>query len=215
MRRWLIWLGALVGLAMAGGASAAPCCGPITPEGQRLAHVLDGTDVEHLWLAGNRVDWQTGTPIAPSSASTTHCSAFAAAIAGRLGIYVLRPPQHPQTLLANAQMGWLREAGGGSGWRSLPDPTAAQAAANRGELVVEAFENPNPHRPGHIAIVRPSEQSADALERSGPRETQAGATNALDISTARGFAHHPGAWVAGGQGGIRYFAHTINWSALP
>lgn len=219
MRVRMVLLGLAMGLLLAAAPDPAePCCGPITPDGMKLARLLDQSGVDHLWLAAQHIVWDTGEqdPARPGGTMhTTHCSAFAAAIAGRLGIYVLRPPQHPQTLLANAQMGWLREAGGGSGWRSLPDPTAAQAAANRGELVVEAFENPNPHRPGHIAIVRPSEQSADALERSGPRETQAGATNALDISTARGFAHHPGAWVAGGQGGIRYFAHTINWSALP
>ena len=214
MRRVMIALA----LALAGGgaAQAQPCCGPITPEGARLARFLDATGVDHLWLVGNRVNWETGEAIAASSKpTTTHCSAFAAAAAERLGIYVLRPPEHSQDLLANAQLRWLHDAPAGAGWRSLPDPAAAQAAANRGDLVLEAFENPNPHRPGHIAVVRPSEQSRVALDRDGPRETQAGETNALDTFTALGFRHHPGAWLPGGQGGIRYYAHAIDWAKLP
>jgi hypothetical protein len=202
-------------LGLALPARADPCCGPITPDGQRLARFLDSTGVDHLWQPGTRVNWETGAPIAAGKPSTTHCSAYVAAIAERLGIYVLRPPEHPQDLLANAQMGWLRSTGGGSGWRTLPDPLAAQSAANRGELVVAAFENPNPAHPGHIAILRPSLQSAETLEREGPRQAQAGAVNAFNISAAHGFAHHPGAWVAGGQGGIRYFAHKIDWAAVP
>ena len=74
----------------------------------------------------------------------THCSAFVAAMAERLGIYVLRPPQHSQRLLANAQMRWLRDHGRSSpDGRRLGSDAEAQEAANRGELVVEAYENPD------------------------------------------------------------------------
>jgi hypothetical protein len=204
-----------MGMGLAGPARADPCCGPITPAGQRLARFLDGTGVDHRWLAGHHVDWLTGVATFGTSEKATHCSAFVAAAADRLGVYVLRPPDHSEDLLANAQLRWLRDAPTGSGWRSLPDPVAAQAAANRGDLVLEAFENPNPRRPGHIAIVRPSEQSRADLDRDGPRETQAGETNALDTFTAQGFRHHPGAWVPEGQGGIRYYVHAINWALLP
>jgi len=204
-----------LGLAVPRSARAEPCCGPITPAGERLARFLDGTGVDHLWLAGHHVDWLSGAATAGAHESATHCSAFVGAIAARLGVYVLRPPQHSQELLANAQLGWLRDADTGSGWRALATPMAAQAAANRGELVLEAFENPNPHRPGHIAIVRPSEQSRSALDLDGPRETQAGETNALDTSTAEGFRHHRGAWRGDGRGGIRYYAHAIDWTKLP
>lgn len=214
IRTWVA-LALAIGIATAGVARADPCCGPITPAGQRLAAALDASGVDHLWLAGYRIDWESGQPIGPGRPSSTHCSAYVAAIASRLGIYVLRPPAHAQTSLANAQLGWLNDQGGGAGWRSLPDAAAAQAAANRGELVLEAFANPNPHRPGHIAIVRPSEESAVTLARDGPREAQAGAMNARDTSTADGFAHHPGAWVPGGEGGIRYFAHPIDRARLP
>ena len=217
---------AVSGFATCGAAHADPCCGPITPAGERLARFLDGTGVEHLWMIGNYVNWETGEATGVGRKPTsTHCSAFVGAVAERLGVYVLRPPEHSQILLANAQLRWLRDEGAADGWRSLADPVAAQTAANRGELVVEAFENPDPMRPGHVAVVRPSEQSREALDRNGPRETQAGETNALDTSTRLGFRHHhgawvpgawvPGAWVPGGGGGIRYYAHAIEWSKLP
>jgi hypothetical protein len=203
--------GLVVTLGLAGPAQAAPCCGPITPEGQRLAQFLDGTGVDHLWQARYKVNWETGEAIVGGAPRETHCSAFVAAMTERLGIYVLRPPEHTTVFLASAQLQWLHSSGTGSGWRSLPDPMAAQSAANRGDLVVEAFESPNAVLPGHIAIVRPSEQSRESLEENGPRETQAGAINALDISTKSGFRHHPGAWLAGGQGVIFYYERAINW----
>jgi hypothetical protein len=203
-------------IALAGPARADPCCGPVTPDGARLARFLDATGVDHLWLVGYRVNWETGTPIAASAKpATTHCSAFAAAVGARLGVYVLRPPEHSQILLANAQLRWLRDMGAKTGWRALPGPVAAQTAANQGDLVLEAFENPNPNRPGHIAIIRPSDQSRASLDRDGPREIQAGDTNARDTSTAEGFRHHRGAWVPGGRGGIRFYAHGIDWAKLP
>ena len=78
--------------------------------------------------------------------------------------------------------------------------------------VLEAFENRNPHRPGHIAIVRPSEKSLIDVDHAGPQETQAGEQNALSVTTAVGFRHHPGAWKPGGGGGLRYYAHAVDWS---
>ena len=103
-------------------ADATPRCGAITPAGERLAHILDDSDVAHCWLAGWHVDWRTGEvdraePGGPEA--KTHCSAFVAAMAERLRIYVLRPPEHRQNLLANAQMLWLRDHGAEQGWRAL------------------------------------------------------------------------------------------------
>jgi hypothetical protein len=199
------------------GSSAAlaqPCCGPITADGERLRQFLDSSGVENLWQAGIHVVWDTGKPDPHRPAgrpSATHCSAFAAAMAKRLDIYVLRPPEHSQALLANAQMGWLGKDGGESGWRELPSYVEAQEAANRGELVLEAFENPNPRKPGHIAILRPSLKTRMMLDAQGPDEAQAGAINALSIDTADGFRQHRGAWVPGGGGAIRYYAHAVNW----
>jgi hypothetical protein len=213
MMRWrILWL---IGVTLAPTAvHAQPCCGPVTPEGHRLAQFLDGSGVEHLWVAGWHVDWQTGEKdrAAPGGREAkTHCSAFVAAMAQRVGVYVLRPPDHRQNLLANAQMRWLREHGADAGWRRLGSYSEAQQAANRGELVLEAFENPDPHRPGHIAIVRPSEKTRAALDRDGPQETQAGERNWLSVTTAAGFRHHKGAWKRDGAGGLQYYAHTASW----
>jgi DNA-binding transcriptional LysR family regulator len=196
-------------------AAAAPCCGLITPQGARLAALLDGTGVDHLWLAGDKVDWETGESRGAwnDGKPHTHCSAFVASVAKRLGVYVLRPPDHGAVLLANAQMGWLRSmAAAGAGWRPLPDAAAAQARANEGDLVVAAFENPDPDKPGHIAIVRPSDIDAATLQDQGPFVSQAGGHNALSTPLARGFRNHPGAWRPGGGGSVRFFAHTITWA---
>jgi hypothetical protein len=194
---------------------AQPCCGPISAEGQRLTSFLDTSGVDHLWIAGWHVDWRTGAIDRPEPGgpeAKTHCSAFVAAMAERLRAYILRPPEHPQKLLANAQMGWLVHNGAGSGWQVVAGPVEAQTLANAGMLVVAAYENPNPHRPGHVAIIRPSLKSLDELQHDGPQETQAGATNALSTTIAVGFRHHAGAWKPGGAGTIRYYAHAVNWT---
>jgi hypothetical protein len=211
--RKCVALALMLGLS-AVAAHAEPCCGPITPAGERLAHFLDDSDVMHRWLAGWHVDWRTGEKDRAEPGgheAKTHCSAFVAAMAERLGVYVLRPPEHRQELLANAQMRWLRDHGADEGWRTLASYVEAQEAANRGELVVEALENPNPHRPGHIAIVRPSDKTRPQLDRDGPQETQAGEQNALSTTTAAGFRHHRGAWEPEGAGDLRYYAHPVGW----
>jgi hypothetical protein len=196
---------------------ASACCGPIAAAGVRLATFLDGTGVDHLWLHGFRVNWETGATISAwgDGRPHTHCSAFVASAAMRLGIYLLRPPRHSASLLANAQMGWLRSPeAAAEGWQPLPEVTSAQIRANLGELVLAAFENPDPNEPGHIAIVRPSDVDAATLLAEGPFVTQAGGHNALSVPLARGFANHKGAWVAGSSGGVRFFAHTVNWAGL-
>jgi hypothetical protein len=171
------------------------CCGAITVDGERLLRFLDDSGVDHLWLAGFRVNWQTGVAVAAWPAGTgshTHCSAFAASAAMRLGVYLLRPPQHGQTLLANAQMHWLRGPEAvADGWHMLPDVVTAQAEANRGTLVMAVFENPNLTQPGHIAIVRPGLITPGALAQDGPMITQAGGHNALAVPLAEGFGNHP------------------------
>jgi len=188
-----------------------PCCGPVTPAGERLAATLDSMNVESLWLAGEHVNWETGEPDKGADyegpGDHSHCSAFVAAAAKRLGVYLLRPPEHGELLLANAQADWLAsEAGAQNGWRSVADMREAQRLANQGNLVLALYRNPNPHVPGHIAIVRPSEKSAAALEENGPEMIQAGEHNYTKISARVGFEHHPGAW----PDGIRYYAHAIN-----
>ena len=218
MRRAVLPLVVTCGVLLAGSARAAspadaPCCGPITADGQKLAAFLDRSGVDHLWLAHLHVDWQSGAPdpARPGwSPHATHCSAFAAAMADRLGVYLLRPPAHRQTLLANAQARWLASPRA-TGWQSA-DTRAAQNLANRGWLVVASYANPDPHRPGHIAVLRPSLRSAAALAVRGPAEAQAGGHNFLKTSVVRGFAFHHGAWEAGD---IHFFAHPVDWSRVP
>jgi len=204
----------LTGLAViaASGRAAAEksCCGPITAEGQRLLDVLDGTNVETLWLAHQHVNWETGEPDKGTDytgpAQSTHCSAFAAAVGKRLGVYMLRPPEHGQVLLANAQAEWFHEAGGKqAGWHDVSSAREAQTLANQGHLVVMVYESSDPHKPGHIAIVRPAERPEHLLEENGPEITQAGTKNYLKTSAKVGFLHHPGAW----PGGVRYYAHSV------
>ena len=185
-------------------AMAQSCCGPVSPNGQRLIQMLDASGVEHLWLPYKHVNWETGEidsdPLGKPAAT--------ASFAKRLGVYILRPPEHSAILLANAQMRWLSFDGASSGWRRLSDATAAQQSANLGNLVVAVFENPDPHKAGHIAFIRPGTPSAARLAEEGPNVTQAGATNAISMPLKRAFSHHHGAW----PDQIRYFEHSVGWS---
>jgi hypothetical protein len=178
---------------------------------KRVATTVDGLEVESHWPAGVHVQWETGVPDGrPERAEGkhTHCSAFVASAAMRLGVYILRPPEHPQALLANAQYDWLgSDEGERQGWRAVHGGVEAQALANRGKLVVATYRNHHDDKPGHIAIVRPSDKSESAILREGPEITQAGSTNYRSTSLRQGFAGHPAAW---SKGEIRYYAHEID-----
>jgi hypothetical protein len=191
-------------------AADEPCCGPITAAGAHLAQVLDGMDVENLWLAHQHVNWRTGEPDRDEDyegpGQHTHCSAFAAAVGLRLGVYMLRPPQHGQELLANAQAEWFDdEEGRAAGWRPIVDMPAAQEFANQGKLVAIVYENPNPHRTGHIVIVRPSLKSAADLAAEGPQVIQAATRNKASHPAALSFKAHPGAWPSE----VRIYVHDV------
>lgn len=197
------------------------CCSEVSGDGARLRRALDGSGVDRLWLPGFKVNWQTGEAIEAwpaGSGAHTHCSAFVASMATRLGVYVLRPPEHRQTLLANAQMAWLRsqaDIGGTDRWWGLRgDVMEAQFQANRGWLVLAVVENPDPKKPGHIAIVRPGAMMAEALLRDGPMLTQAGGHNALSVALVRAFRGHRGAWLPGAKGSVQFFAHAVDWARL-
>jgi len=205
-------LSALALTVLAGGLTV--CATEITPEGQRLAETLDSMHVERLWLAGHQVNWRTGEPTGKAfadKAGHTHCSAFAAAAAEKLGIYLLHPPEHSATLLANAQEDWLRSSGAMQGWHAVVSPIQARELANEGELVIVICKNPDKTRPGHVAIVRPSLWSDQKVLLEGPEITQAGLINHTSTSTKEGFKNHPGAFE---NGQLMYFAHAISWSKL-
>jgi hypothetical protein len=199
-----IWL---LMLCLCGGRIAAG--EEIAPSALRVAAAIDSMDVEHRWPAGVHVDWETGVPDGQRESNLgkhTHCSAFVAAAAKRLGIYILRPPDHPQTLLANAQYRWLAAAGSAHGWQPVEGAEEAQNRANRGDLVVAAYKNHHDDKPGHIAIVRPSGKNAAAIHAEGPQITQAGGTNYRSTTLVQGFAGHPAAWQ---DNEVRYYAHTV------
>ena len=183
---------------------------PVSPAGKRLAALLDSFEVEKHWIAGVAIDWESGEPSGkPVSArgKHTHCSAFVAAAAKRLGVYILRPPEHGQTLLANAQFEWLASDGAAQGWRAVADPLAAQDLANRGSLVVVAYHNHYDNMPGHIAIVRPGDADHARIASEGPQIVQAGTRNSASVSMRDGFAGHPAAWK---RQEARFFAHALS-----
>jgi hypothetical protein len=193
--------------------------GPVTPAGQQLATLLDGMNVETLWQRGYHIDWRTGIAKGPPETAPgghTHCSAFAAAVAERLGVYLLHPPEHPQIWLANAQERWLNSAAA-TGWQrigTLSDPGAslnAVALANAGKLVLAVYFQPprsTPNGPeersGHVAIVRPSNKSAALIIADGPDVIQAGMHNYQQVAMRIGFASHKAGW---SNGAIEYFWH--------
>lgn len=187
----------------------------LSPKAVALASFLDSLKVETLWIAGAHINWFTGEPDGVAETlpgQHTHCSAFAASAAKRLGIYLLRPPEHKQVLLANAQFEWLSGPGGqAQGWAPLANAAAAQAAANDGQFVVVVYRNHHEDKPGHIAIVRPSLKSAAQIASEGPDVAQAGSKNYSLTSMKVGFAGHPAAW---NKGEARYFAHAIADGAL-
>ncbi len=196
-------------LASLAAAGANPAAEAVSPKGRWLAEQLDALGVETKWIAGARVDWRTGLPDGRPKLREgrhTHCSAFVAAAAESLGVYILRPPEHGQALLANAQFRWLADDGADDGWRALPDAPAAQAAANAGDLVVASYLSHRDRTPGHIAIVRPSPRSAADLAAEGPLVIQAGTVNRAAVSLREGFSGHPAAWR---DDEVAYYAHTI------
>jgi hypothetical protein len=179
-------------------------------DGHRLATFLDSLQVESRWPAGVHVDWQTGLPdgkIEHFEGKHTHCSAFVASAAKQLGVYILRPPEHGQILLANAQYDWLAAAGQASGWTPVADGFAAQQAANRGYLVVASYKNHDDDRPGHIAIVRPTDRSRESILADGPEIIMAGEVNYQATTARHGFANHPTAFE---DNEIRYYQHDLD-----
>lgn len=203
----------LSGLALV-CASGSATAEPVTSAAQQLFQIIDGLDVEHHWPAGEHVSWESGVPDGKPESATgkhTHCSAFAAAAAKRVGVYVLRPPDHPQLLLANAQYDWLESEGAAQGWKPVGDAVEAQRLANAGYLVLAAYRNHHDDKPGHIAIVRPSDKDAGLIREEGPQVTQAGGTNYRSVALRVGFAGHPAAWE---HHEVVFYAHAVDAAAL-
>lgn len=190
--------------------ASTPCCGPVTEEAAKLSRFYDQTNVESLWLNGIHVDWVTGASDKPAGYDGpdrySHCSTFVASITMKLGVYVLRPPEHPETFLASAQSRWLLSSEGEKqGWTQLHDMKEAQEDANEGKLVVAAYISPEEFKPGHIAIVRASEKTIEELNAEGPQIIQAGKYNYNSTSVLKGFGSHKNAF----PDKILYFSHQM------
>jgi hypothetical protein len=176
-------------------------CDHNTPAENLTAH-FDQMDVTHHWIAGAHVDWETGDPDGLPVSKTghhTHCSAFVAAACERMGVYILRPPEHGQDFLADAQADWLESD---KGWSKFANKVQAQQRANAGELVVAIYKNPDPKLPGHVALVRPSAGSETEI-------IQAGLTNYNRATLREGFKNHLGAFE---NNLIKFYAHGVDWN---
>jgi len=168
--------------------------------GKKLKEFYLSLDVENLWIAGQHINWETGVADNPEATHNikTHCSVFAAAACKKLNIYILRPPEHAQTLLANAQYDWLKTTEASvKGWRPISGTNRyamAQDYANNGYVVVAVVQSPDAHRPGHTALVTPATITDDQLHESGPKVIMAGAKNYNYISLKNGFKSHLTNW---------------------
>jgi hypothetical protein len=56
--------------------------------------------------------------------------------------------------------------------------------------VVAVYKNPDPKKPGHIALVMPAEKTNNDLNNEGPTMIQAGRINSSSVSFREGFKHH-------------------------
>jgi hypothetical protein len=75
--------------------------------------------------------------------------------------------------------------------------------------VLAAYRNHHDDKPGHIAIVRPSDKSLQQLRAEGPQVTQAGGTNYRSTALRTGFAGHPSACQ---HHEVVYYAHMVKLS---
>jgi hypothetical protein len=192
-------------------AAAGPAPAYTPAGGPRLTEFLEGLPMTTRWIHDHRVVWQTGQQNAAENRGTTeetHCSAFIAAVALMLDIYLLRPPHFGQDALANAQADWLAgeptfsgPTAKDSGWVALGSSgdaaalKAAVEAANSGQLVVAIYKAPSGSASdghGHACIVRP--QSAAAVGDDGPHVMSVADVNRPDTPMRAAFHAHPEAW---------------------
>ncbi|MBS1591698.1 MAG: hypothetical protein JST07_06260 [Bacteroidetes bacterium] len=171
----------------------------VNSEGKCLRDFYIKEDVANKWLSGHHINWETGESDNPNATKgiKTHCSAFVAAACKQLNIYILRPPQHKQELLANAQFDWLNsEDAIQQGWKKIIDNPLIEAErlANEGYVVIASTKNSNSHKPGHIALIIPKETSNKELTEKGPFLIQAAQTNGYDIYLRNGFKSHIKDW---------------------
>lgn len=172
----------------------------VDQKGNNLKTFYLSLKVESLWLAGSHIDWQTGVPDKPEATTSTHthCSAFVAAACKKVNMYVLRPPDHKQLLLANAQYTWLAgQDAADAGWRLISRGNrydSAQSMANRGMVVIAICKNLDDKKPGHAALIMPAEMTSNELVEKGPEVIMAGTHNHNAVSLKAGFKSHLTEW---------------------
>jgi hypothetical protein len=193
MKRYLLLLLSILALSPAYAQRTLT----ISPRGDSLRTFYLSLNVENGWIAGNHVKWQTGEADHPdaTSGNHTHCSAFVAAACKRLNLYVLRPPDHKQELLASAQYEWLSGSDAqADGWKPVSGYEAAQSLANTGMVVIAICKNPDEKKPGHAALVMPDQLSKRQLAEDGPSVIMAGTHNHNKIALKGGFKSHLTEW---------------------
>ena len=175
----------------------------VDEKGKELKKFYLSLNVENLWIAGSHINWETGVADKPDATAGdhTHCSAFVASACKQMGVYILRPPEHGQILLANAQYDWLKtKEAEKKGWMPVTGDSRrsiyvnAQKLANGGKVVVAVIKNPDTKKPGHTALVMPKEADENTLEENGPSLIMAGKHNFNLISLKNGFKSHLTSW---------------------
>jgi hypothetical protein len=161
---------------------------PISRGGSSLTALLDGMDVEHHWLPGQRVGWKTGNPIADDSGPASNGGAFVAAVCARLKVPM--PAPAPENFLPGSQYDWLVTKGKAKGWVAVA-AVEAQLLANQGWVVIAAWKDMGPVGErtiaGLTAVVRPDALPAADIPTRGPRIIGAGAVNRNSIALNDGF----------------------------
>jgi hypothetical protein len=127
-------------------------------------------DVEHHWLAGQRVDWKTGNSVDDDGSGTaSNGGAFVAAVGARLKVPM--PAPEGSNFLPGSQFEWLLIDGKAKGWLPMGE-VEAQLLANQGWVVIAAWKNTAPagerKTAGMLAIVRPDSRPVGEIAAKGP-----------------------------------------------
>lgn len=77
--------------------------------------------------------------------------------------------ENRKEMLVNETVDWLKQHGETYGWRRI-DARMAQQMANEGHPSIAVWENPNPKKFGHIAVIRPGsvgDERGTAISQAG------------------------------------------------
>ena len=168
--------------------------------GEKLKQFYQGLNVETHWVAGQHINWETGESDDRDDTHNlkNHCAAFVAGTCQKLKIVILRPPEHGQDLLSNAQFDWLSTAAAAAqAWKRIAGDNLygqAQDLANKGFVVVAVIKNTDEKKPGQIAFVNPAVITDKDLTDSGPQLIMAGVKNYSNISLKTGFKGFYSKW---------------------